>query len=63
LKVTTLGIITAVKNVGLMLATYTVAGIKANPEQFALAIVIYVCVSVPSDLYLMNKAHESGKSE
>ena len=61
MKVTTLGVIQAVKNVGLFLATYTIAGIKTNPEQFAFAFLIYVLCSVPSDLYLLNKAHEDAK--
>ena len=63
MKVTTLGVIQAVKNVGLFLATYTIAGIQANPEQFAFALLIYACVSIPSDLYMLNKAHEDAKSE
>lgn len=63
MKITTLGIIQTVKNVGLFLATYTIAGIKASPEQFFFAFLIYVLVSVPSDLYLLNKAHEKEKTD
>jgi len=63
LKVTTLGVIQAIKNVGLFLATYTIAGIKADPTQFAFALLIYACVSIPTDLYMLNKAHEDAKLE
>jgi len=61
LKVTTLGIIQAIKNIGVFLATFSIAGIEASPERFFFALLVYACVSVPSDLYLLNKAHESPK--
>ena len=63
MKITTLGVIQTFKNLGLWLATYTIAGIKAQPEQFLFAFIIYALVSIPTDLYLLNKAHESSKSE
>lgn len=64
MKVTTLGVIQAVKNVGLWLGTtYTLVDIEANPMAFLYAFIIYICVSVPSDLYLLNKAHEDAKTE
>lgn len=63
MKITTLGIIQALKNIGLFLATYTISGIQADPKSFLFAFLIYVLLSVPSDLYLLNKAHERGKNE
>ena len=63
MKITKLGIVTAVKNVGVFLATYTFSGIKADPQTFIYALLIYACVSVPSDIYLLNKAHENGAKE
>jgi len=62
MQITTLGIIQALKNIGLFLSTYLIADIQANPEKFIFAFVIYVCISVPSDLFLINKAHENAKN-
>lgn len=59
MKVTTLGVIQALKNVGIWLATYTVAGIKADPQTFIFAFAIYALITIPSDLYMLNKAHET----
>ena len=60
MKITQLGVILACKNVGLWLTSYTVSGIKADPQSFCLALMIYGLISVPSDLFLMNKAEEKG---
>lgn len=62
MKVTPLGLVTAAKNLGLFIATFTVAAVETNPAQFFYALLIYALVSVPTDLYLLNRAHESGKS-
>lgn len=58
MKITQLGVVLACKNVGLWLTSYTIAGIKADPQTFCFALLIYALVSVPSDLFLMNKAEE-----
>lgn len=63
MKVTGLGVIQALKNIGLFLATYTFAGIQAEPEQFLFAFLIYALVSIPADIYLLNKAHEQGEKD
>jgi len=63
MKITTLGVIQAVKNIGLFLGSYAFSGIKANPEQFTFAFLIYACVSIPSDLYLLNHASNQTKTE
>jgi len=63
MKITTLGIIQALKNLGLWLGTYTFLGIQADFQKFLFALLIYGCVSVPSDLYLLNKAHEDAKKK
>jgi len=62
-KITVLGVIAALKNVGLFLASYQVTGITANPMQFVYSLLIFACVSIPSDLYLLNKAHNNVKAE
>ena len=59
MKVTKLGVIAALKNVGLFLASYQMTGITSNPMQFIYSLIIFACVSIPSDLYLLNKAHEN----
>jgi len=61
MKITTLGVIQALKNIGVFLGTYYVADIKADPVKFIFAFIIYACISIPSDLYLLNKAHEGSK--
>jgi len=63
MKITKLGIITALKNIGVFIGAYTVSGIKADPTQFMLVLGCYALISIPSDLYLLNKAHENGKAE
>jgi len=64
MKITKLGIITAMKNIGVFLGVnYSMSSVRANPEEFVFALIIYACVSIPSDLYLLNRAHESGKTE
>jgi len=54
-KVNERGLILALKNLGVWLASWTASGIRADPWQFLLALAIYSLVSVPSDLYLMNR--------
>lgn len=61
MKITILGLIVAAKNLGLFLTSYTAAGIRADPQQFCLALTIYALISVPSDLYMLN--HVSKKKE
>lgn len=63
-QITKLGVLTALKNLGAFFAiNYSVTSIKANPEEFIFAMLVYALVSVPSDLYLLNKAHENGLAE
>lgn len=62
MKVTTLGIITALKNFGFWLSTtWLLVDIQANLAMFIYAVIIYVLVIVPSDVYMLNKAHEATK--
>ena len=51
------------KNLGLWLSsTYVLADIQANPTAFLYAFLLYLLITIPSDLYLLNKAHESGET-
>jgi len=61
LKITVLGVIQALKNLGLFFMSYQIAEVKAAPGVFLYALVIYALISVPTDLYLLNKAHEDAK--
>lgn len=54
MKVTTKGIILALKNIGAFLASYTAAGIKADPYQFCLSLMVFIFVTTPADLFLLN---------
>ena len=57
------GIILALKNIGVFLGSYTIAGIETDISQFLLAFLVYVLISVPSDLYLMNHATKEKKQK
>ena len=56
MKVTTLGIILALKNLGTWLATMSFTNIRVDPELFLWLFLIYALINVPSDLFLMNHA-------
>mgnify|MGYP001171160579 CR=1 FL=1 len=63
MKITILGVIQALKNLGMFFVAYRVADIRADPITFVYALGIYALVSVPSDLYLLNKAHEYAEKQ
>lgn len=54
MKVTTKGLILALKNIGAFLASYTASGIKADPYQFCFSLAIFILVTTPADLFLLN---------
>ena len=56
MKITTLGIILAAKNLGTWLATMSFTNIREDPTMFFWLFFIYVLINVPSDLFLMNHA-------
>jgi hypothetical protein len=53
-KVTIRGVVLTLKNIGAFLASYQLAGIRADPTSFLFQMVIYACINIPSDLLLMN---------
>jgi hypothetical protein len=63
MKVTTKGIILALKNIGAFLASYTAAGIKTDPYQFGLSLGIFILVTTPADLFLLNHWSEPKKEK
>lgn len=63
MKVSTLGIILALKNMGTWLATLSFTNVYGDPPKFLWLFVIYVLINVPSDLYLMNHATDRAIEE
>lgn len=60
-KITVYGLVLALKNLGIWLGQYTIAGINVDKPAFLYALLIYVCVSIPTDLLLLN--HLSNQTE
>jgi len=56
MKITALGIILALKNLGTWLATMSFTNIMDDPAKFTWLVLIYALINVPSDLFLMNHA-------
>ncbi|GAH25344.1 unnamed protein product [marine sediment metagenome] len=56
MKLTTLGIILALKNLGTWLATMSFTNVRDDPGLFLWLFLIYVLINVPSDLFIMNHA-------
>ena len=61
LKVTTLGLVLCLKNLGTWLATMAFTDVMGDPAKFLWLLLIYALINVPSDLLLMN--HASKKKE
>jgi len=62
-KITVYGVVLALKNLGIWLGQYTAAGISADKPAFFYAMLIYLCVSLPTDILLLNHMSESMKKE
>ena len=62
-KITTLGLVLCLKNLGTWLATMSLTNIKEDPTMFAWLLLIYVLINVPSDLLLMNHATKDKEEE
>jgi len=58
MKISTLGVILALKNLGTWLATLSFTNVIDNPPLFLWLLIIYACINIPSDLYLMNHASD-----
>ena len=56
LKITGLGVVLALKNLGTWLATMSFTNVREDPWTFAWLFLIYALINVPSDLFLMNHA-------
>jgi hypothetical protein len=63
MKISKEGCILTLKNLGLFLASYTLAGIRTDTLAFAYALLIYAFISVPSDLFLMNHLSDKAAKE
>jgi len=60
-KITTLGLVLALKNLGTWLSTLLFTNIREDPVLFIWLFTIYALINVPSDLVLLN--HASKKKE
>ena len=56
LKLSGLGVVLALKNLGTWLATMSFTNVREDPAMFAWLLLIYALINVPSDLFLMNHA-------
>ena len=63
MKISTLGVILALKNLGTWLATLSFTNVREDPATFMWLFVIYMLINVPSDLYLMNHASDKAVKE
>ena len=61
MKITRLGIILVLKNLGTWLATMSFTNIREDPALFMWMFLIYALINVPSDMLLMN--HATSKNE
>ena len=61
MKITGYGVVLALKNLGIWLGQYTLAGIRMDSEAFFYALLIYVFVSIPTDLLLLNHLSQNQK--
>ena len=63
LKISGLGLVLAMKNLGTWLATMSFTNIREDPALFAWLLLIYTLINVPSDLFLMNHATKGREVE
>ena len=61
MKINKYGFVLALKNLGIWLAQFTIAEVRADSPAFVYALIIYACVSIPSDLLLLNHATSEEK--
>lgn len=59
MKITTRGIVLALKNVGVYLLSVGAYSARANPYEFLFGFAVFCLINVPSDLFLMNKWSEN----
>ena len=62
-KITVYGLVLTLKNLGIWLSQYTIAGINVDKPAFMYALLIYAFVSIPTDLLLLNHLSEQQKTE
>jgi len=53
-RISTLGIILALKNLGTWLGTLSFTNVRDDPVLFGWLFLVYVLINVPSDLFLAN---------
>jgi len=60
MKISTLGVILALKNLGTWLATMSFTNIREDPVLFLWLFFVYVLINIPTDLFLANHLSELG---
>ena len=63
MKISTLGVILALKNLGTWLATMSFTNIREDPTLFLWLFFVYALINIPTDLYLANHISELGKKK
>lgn len=63
MEITTLGVILALKNLGVFLASLSFTEVRNDPAKFLWMLFIYACINIPSDLYLANHISTQGKEK
>ncbi len=53
-RITTLGVILAVKNLAFWCASWSVMQIEIEPKRFLWGLLLYAMFNVPTDLYIAN---------
>ena len=61
MKISKLGIILAMKNLGMWCASWPIMQIEIDPKRFLWGLLVFAMINVPTDLYIAN--HLSAKSE
>lgn len=56
MKVNKYGVVLALKNLGIFLAQFSTTQIRLDSSAFLYSLLIYACVSIPTDLFLLNHA-------
>jgi len=61
MKMTKLGVILAIKNLGMWCASWPIMQIEIEPERFLWGLLIFAMINIPTDLYIAN--HISSQRE
>ena len=63
MKISTLGVILAAKNLGTWLATVSFTSVREDPTAFLWLFMIYALINIPTDLFLANHISNKGREQ